>query len=328
MRIPRTLAHGASLALLTGALATGVSAQGPTIRIGSDNFYESSLIAEIYAQVLEANGWTVERNFGLGSRLERAPVFEAGQIDLVPEYVGSGLGHYTIGAEDPALQALETTGDGETNRTNLQEALTLKGIDATVLGITPGEDTNAGAVRPDTAQEFGLAKMSDLAPVQDQLRWGLTPECPENPLCGDALEAYGITVPPAQVVELGPCSGPTADALAGDAIDFGWLCSTQPAIAQYGFVVLEDDLDLQPAENLAPLVRNEALAAAGTDAAALGALLDPVSATITTEVLTELGVKVAVEQQDIEDVAAEYLASLAAPPSGEPAASAVASAVP
>ena len=62
---------------------------------------------------------------------------------------------------------------------------------------------------------------------------------------------------------------PIAEALKGNAIDFAWLCSTQPAIAQYGFVVLEDDLDTQPAENLAPVVRNDYLAK--VDAAAFAA---------------------------------------------------------
>ena len=76
----------------------------PSVRIGSDNFYESKLMAEIYAQVLEKAGYTVERNLGLGSRQERAPAFEAGQVDLVPEYVGSGLGYY---------DKTKITGDGE-----------------------------------------------------------------------------------------------------------------------------------------------------------------------------------------------------------------------
>ena len=176
MRRLRKLALGASsLALVVSAAGGGsVLAQdsAPPVRIGSDNFYESRLMAEIYAQALEAAGFTVERQLGLGSRPERAPAFEAGQVDLVPEYVGSGLGYYTIGAEDPALAELATTGDGETNRANLQAAYDALGIGATVLGITPGEDTNAIVVRQDTADEFGLASVADLAAVQEQLRLG------------------------------------------------------------------------------------------------------------------------------------------------------------
>ena len=120
MRLSRTLALGAATLVLISACSSGGGGSPsaapssaapsvapssaapseepssavalPTVRIGSDNFYESKLMAEIYAQVLENAGYTVERNLGLGSRQERVPAFEGGQVDLVPEYVGSGLG--------------------------------------------------------------------------------------------------------------------------------------------------------------------------------------------------------------------------------------------
>lgn len=293
--IVRYLAIAAVLVLMVGACGDGGGAGNPTVRIGSDNFYESRLMAEIYAQVLEANGYTVERSFGLGSRQERAPAFEEGQVDLVPEYVGSGLGYYDTS---------QITGDGETNRERLAGILADKAV--TVLAITPGEDTNAAVVRQDTADELGLSSMSDLAAVQDDLRWGLPPDCDENPLCKGALEQYGINYPPAQRESLAACDVPIAEALNGDAIDFAWLCSTQPAIAQYGFVVLDDDLDTQPAENIAPLVRNDFLDQLD-DAAAFQALLDEASAGMTTEELTRLGVEVAVNQREVDEVAREWL---------------------
>lgn len=304
MRISRTLALGASVLTLALVGATGVGAQSPSVRIGSDNFYESKLVAEIYAQALEAGGYTVERNLGLGTRQDRAPAFEAGQVDLVPEYVGSGLGYY---------DTTKISGDGEANRVALQAALAAKGIEATVLAISPGQDSNAFVVRQDTAASLSLSKMSQLAAVQDQLRWGLPSDCDVNPLCRGALEQYGITYPPAQREALEACSGPIAEALSGNAIDLAELCSTQPAIAQFGFVQLEDDLKTQPAENLAPLVRNDFLAKL-TDAAGFQAILDGVSARITTEELTRMGVEVAVDNKDIADVAAEFLAMPVASP--------------
>ena len=299
MRMHRVLALGAAL-LVALAACSGGGGSKEAIRIGSDNFYESKLMAEIYAQVLENDGYEVTRNLGLGSRQERAPAFEAGQVDLVPEYVGSGLGFY-----DRTL----ITGDGEQNRTALQGILETKGPDGTklasVLAITPGEDTNAAVVRKDTADSLGLTKMSDLAAVQEQLRWGLPPDCDENPLCKGALEQYGITYPPAQREALAACDAPIAEALNGNAIDFAWLCSTQPAISTFGFVVLDDDLDTQPAENIAPLVLESYLEK--VDREAFAALLDAASAKMTTEELTTLGVKVAVDNEDIADVAAEWL---------------------
>jgi osmoprotectant transport system substrate-binding protein len=266
------------------------------IRIGSDNFYESKLVGEIYAQVLENAGYKVVRKFALGSRQQRIPIMDAGQVDLVPEYVGSGLGFY-----DPT----KVSGDGQANATALQAALDAKTKNITVLAIAPGTDTNAFAVRPDTASTMSLAKMSDLAAHQADLKWGLPADCDTNPLCAGALKTYGITYPPAKRTPLGACDVPMATALQGKAIDVAEFCSTQPAIAQFGFIVLDDDKKLQPAENLAPLIRNDYLAK--VDATAFKALLDAASAKITTEALTTMGVDVAVNQKDVAVVAKAFL---------------------
>jgi osmoprotectant transport system substrate-binding protein len=320
MRTPRVLAAGLTVLVLVAACSTGGGAtQSPSsstggasqpasqpasapaseaakapIKIGSDNFYESKLVAEIYAQVLENAGYTVERKFGLGSRQERIPAMDSGQVDLVPEYVGSGLGFY---------DKTKISGDGQKNADALQAALTSKNI--TVLAIAPGTDTNAFAVRADTASSLSLAKMSDLAAHQDQLKWGLPSDCDTNPLCAGALKDYGINYPPKQRTALGACDVPMAQALQGKAIDVAEFCSTQPAIAQFGFVVLEDDKQTQPAENLAPLVRDDYLAKVDKDA--FSKLLNDASAKITTEELTKMGVEVAVNQKDVAEVAKAFL---------------------
>lgn len=294
MRFPRVPAIGLALVLAVAACQDGGSAK-PDIKIGSDGFYESQLVAEMFAQVLEADGYTVTRNLGIGARQVRQPALEGGQIDLSPEYVGSGLGYYDTS---------RITGDGQQNRDALAELLEAKGI--TVFGISPGEDTNAAVVRKETAEDLGLTKMSDLAAVQDDLVWGLPGDCDANPLCKDALEEYGINYPPAQREALAACDSPIAEALRGNAVDFAWLCSTQPAIAQYGFVVLEDDLDTQPAENMTALVRNDFLDKVG-DKAAFQKLLDDVLSKLTTEELTRLGVEVAVDNKEIGTVAGDFL---------------------
>ena len=319
MRTPRVLALGMTVLVLLGACSTGggtsnapstapsvaapstaesaapasEAAKAP-IKIGSDNFYESKLMGEIYAQVLENAGYTVERKFGLGSRQERIPTMDAGQIDLVAEYVGSGLGFY---------DKTKISGDGQANADALQAAIKSKGL--TVLGISPGQDTNAFVVRADTSTSLSLTKMSDLAAVQDQIKWGLPSDCDTNPLCSGALKDYGIKYPPKQRTALGACDVPMAQALQGKAIDLAELCSTQPAIAQFGFVTLDDDKKTQPAENIAPIVRDDYLAK--VDAAAFKALLDAASAKVTTEALTTMGVDVAVNNKDVGEVAKAFL---------------------
>src|SRR4029079_2662095 len=189
--------------------------------------------------------------------------------------------------------------DGQQNPDALQAALDAANKNITVLAIAPGTDTNAFAVRPDTASSLSLTKMSDLAAVQDQIKWGLPSDCDTNPLCSGALKDYGINYPPKQRTALGACDVPMAQALQGKAIDLAELCSTQPAIAQFGFVTLDDAKKTHPAENIAPLVRDDYLAK--VDAAAFKALLDAASAKVTTEALTTMGVDVAVNQKDVAE---------------------------
>ncbi len=300
MRMTRTLATGAAvLALAVSACAPGGGSK-PTIKIGSDGFYEAQIVAEMYAQVLEAAGYTVERNLGLGARKVTSPALESGQIDLKPEYVGSGLGYY---------DATKPTGDPAANAAALAEILGAKGGGISVLAYSPGEDTNAFVVRADTAAQYGLAKMSDLAAAQDELTWGLPPECETNPLCGGALQdAYGISWPPKDLKALAACGPEIAEALRGGAVDVAELCSTQPIIAAEGFVLLEDDLDTQPAENIAPIVRDDYLAKlSASDRTAFEKLLNNVSAKLTTDELTKLGVAHEIDHKDVADIASEWL---------------------
>jgi osmoprotectant transport system substrate-binding protein len=295
MRISRMLALGASMLVLVGACSTGGGSKA-TVKIGSVGFDEARVMAEIYAQALEANGYTVDRaGIGLGNRKVLLPALESGQIDLQPEYIGSGLaaGYGGTSTNDPA-----------TNRTELQEILDGKGGGITVLDYTPAQDTNALVVRKETADKYGLTTWGDLAAVQDELKWGLATDCPTNPVCAGALkDAYGID--PADVTLLDACSTPMADALRATTIDVAELCSTGPEIIVNGWVRLEDDKGTQPADNIAPLVRNALLAK--VDKAAFSKVLNDVSAKIDTPTLAQLYYDVAVGLKDVKDVAAAWL---------------------
>jgi osmoprotectant transport system substrate-binding protein len=312
MRSYRRLALGAALlALLASACGPGGGSQSPSaseptetqmqseapelpsITIGSAGFYESQLMAEIYAQALEAAGYTVERNLGIGTREQTQPAIESGQIDLMPEYIGSEL----------TFLGGTASGDPEETFTALQDALAEVGL--TALDYTPAQDTNAFVVRQETADEHSLATMSDLAGVATELVWGLPPECETNPLCAGALEdAYGIPFAELQIEPLAACDAPIATALNDGVVDVAELCSTQPDIERFNFVVLEDDLQTQPAENIAPVVRTEWLDAAPEDFATI---LNELSAAMDTETLTALGVRVAVDQEDVGTVAESWL---------------------
>jgi osmoprotectant transport system substrate-binding protein len=296
MRRFRGLALGASMLALVSACSTGGgAANNPTVKIGSDGFYEAKVMAEIYGQALEANGYKVDRTaIGIGARKVSAPALESGQFDLKPEYIGSGLAFYTPGKQ---------TGDPKNNQTELQAALKPKGI--TVLDYSPAADQNAFVVRKETADQYKLVKMSDLTPVAAQLKFGVATDCPTNPVCGAALKtAYGIDV--ANATKLAACDTPMAQALLGKTIDVGELCSTQPDIAVNGWVVLQDDKQTQPADNIAPLVRDDLLAKLA-DKAGFQKILNDVSAKMDTATLTNLNKAIAVDKKDVAAVATEWL---------------------
>jgi osmoprotectant transport system substrate-binding protein len=313
MRKTRWVALGASLLVLLSACSTGGGSK-PTVKIGSDGFYEAKLMAEIYAQALEANGYTVDRTaIGIGARKVSAPALESGQFDLKPEYIGSGLAFYE--PPNPSAAPVASAGAGSINRgdpaavaAELQTVLSGKGGGITVLTYSPAADQNAFVVRKETADQFHLAKMSDLTAVASQLKFGVATDCPTNPVCGPALmSAYGIDVSNATL--LSACDTPMVQALTGKTIDVGELCSTQPDIAVNGWVVLQDDKQTQPADNVAPLVRNDLITKLGSNADAFKKILNDVSAAMDTATLTDLGKQVSVDNKDIAVVAKAWLQS-------------------
>jgi osmoprotectant transport system substrate-binding protein len=307
MRKIRMLAVGATaLALLLSACQPGdgsnpnpssgapsTPAELPTVIVGSADFDESAIVAEIYAQALEAAGFPVERHLFFGTRETTLPALESGELNLMPEYIGS------------LTQALEATADADPAVTfsNLNGALTDRGLAA--FNFSPGQDYDAFAVTAETAQEFDLETMSDIAPIADQFTWGIPSECAGRDLCEIGLrEVYGIDINAIPVENLGACSAAMAEALNADAIQVARVCSTQAAIAQYNLVVLVDDQGLNPAQNLAPVVTEE-LAAEGGDL--LESTLNAVSAELTTAELSELNLLVSVELQDLAEVAHAWL---------------------
>ena len=296
MRLSRTLALGASLlVLVVSACSTGGGSK-PTVKIGSVGFDEARIVAEAYAQVLENAGYTVNRDgIGLGARKVLLPALESAQIDLEPEYIGSGLGAGYGGTP---------TGDPAANKAALQTILNGKGGGITVLDYSPAQDQNAFVVRKETADQYKLAKMSDVAAVAANLKLGLATDCPTNPLCGGALKtAYGIDTSGATLLDA--CSTPMAEALKAKTIDLGELCSTQPDIILDGFVLLADDKLTQPADNIAPLVRNDLLAK--VDKTSFEALLNGVSAKLDTPTLADLYKQVSVDKKDIKNVVSTWL---------------------
>jgi osmoprotectant transport system substrate-binding protein len=292
-RIFRNRAVGAILALAVVATAcgSGDSTEGDPITVASFNFNESVIVAEIYAQGLERAGYSVDRSMNLGNREVVKPALEEGEIDLVPEYVGTIL----------SFLGGSPTSDAEAT---WEEAKTLfEETGVTLLAYSPAEDKNAYVVTAETASEHGLTTISDLAPVASELAFGGPPECPEREFCLQGLETvYGLEF--AEFVPLDAAGPITIAALEGGDVDLALLFSSQGVIADKGWVVLEDDMGLQPAENLVPAIRTEVVDEYGED---LTALLGEISEQIVQAELIEMNKRADIDGEDPAVIAGEWL---------------------
>lgn len=286
-----------AVALVATACGSGDDADtgakdGPTITIGSANFSESALVAEIYAQALEADGYSVDRNLNVGNREIYWQALESGDLGLIPEYIGTLL-TFLGGTSSPDTQA--TFDD--------LQALAA-GADAVVFTPAPAQDKNGFVVTQETADKLGLEDVSDLGQHNGTLILGGPPECPEREFCLLGLESvYGLDF--AEFKALDPGGPLTVAALEGGEIDVGLLFTSDGVIAAKGFVLLEDDKALQPAENIAPVLRKEIADAYGD---ALRDRLNNVSNVLTTQELILMNKFVGADGQDPEKVAEEWLA--------------------
>jgi osmoprotectant transport system substrate-binding protein len=263
---------------------------GSTVTVGSTNFSEQLILAQMYAAVLKKAGVKVDTRLNLGAREVVFPALEKGDIDLLPEYNGAVLSFL-----DP--KATQTTSQ-EVN-TALTPLLDAKGLVA--LEQSPAEDKDGWAVTKETAAKYGLAKISDLKGKAHMLVVGGPPELKTRPAGLPGLKkVYGIEdFKEFKALDAG---GPlTTSALNKGDIDVGRVFTTQGAIAQYGWVVLQEDKPLEPAQNIVPIGRKDAM----TDQ--VKQALDAISAKITTEELIKLNKLVDVDKQDPEKVANDWL---------------------
>ena len=264
------------------------------VRVASFEFTESRILAELYAQALEAADVKVRRAGALASREILEPALEQDVVDLVPEYTGSALEFLNRGAG-------RANADAESNHRLLGEAFATRGL--TVLAMASAQDQNAVAVTAATSARLGLTKVSDLAPVARDLVFGGPPECAERPFCLLGLQSvYGLKFK--ELVALDAAGPATIGALEGGEIDVALLFTTTPQVEAKGFVLLADDRGLQPADNVVPVIRNEKVERYGDR---LRNALDAVSAALTTAELRELNAAVDVEGRPVGAVASAWL---------------------
>jgi osmoprotectant transport system substrate-binding protein len=257
------------------------------VRIASFDFAESQLLAELYAQVVEGSDIPVVRLGPVGPREVVAPALEGNVVDLVPEYLGTASGHFDAVTTDP---------------TGLATALEPRGL----LALTPAsaEDVNVFVVTRTLADQQMLMQLSDLASLAPTAKFGGPVECPERPLCLQGLaDTYGLTFAefiPQQTLEV------TAEALRQGEIDIGLMFSTSAELEPNEFVALADDRDLQPPENIVPVVRSDAVERWGPT---LPDSLDSLSRLLTTGELRGMNRRVA-DGEPVAVVAGSWLTAV------------------
>jgi osmoprotectant transport system substrate-binding protein len=266
------------------------------ITIASFDFSESELLAELYSQALEDEGFSVERAFNLGPREFVMPALVGALVEFVPEYAGTALQFLNLG---------ESSGAADIGSTHDALVRTLDGSGLTVLTPAPAQDANGFVATRETAERLDLHSISDLSDVADDLVLGGPPECPTRPLCLAGLERlYGLMFDDFLPLDAG---GPlTRQALAQGHVDVALLFTTDPSILRDDLVLLDDDRGMQPAENVVPLVRKELAERFGPD---FVRTVDEVSRLLTTDGLRELNARVATGRLKAPAVAARWLSA-------------------
>ena len=275
--------------------ATTGSADKGTVSISGQSFPEAALVASMYEQLLSDAGYSTDVKL-VDARDAYMATFPD-SIDVVPEYVG-GIVNFLNAAKNGENAEPLTAGDGQELADAGKELLDEQGI--TLLDLSEATDTNAFFVTQEFSEKEGVTKLSDLEGMSVKL--AAAPDCEGRLDCeGGLSDDYGIKV--TEVLPLGYASDQTYQAVIDDETELGETSTTDGTLESQGLVVLEDDKQIQPAQNLVPAVSNTFLA----DHPDVAEVLNPLMAALTTDNLTELNGRVAVEREKPEDVALDFL---------------------
>ncbi len=315
--INRRLTAAASAAVLTGAFLAGCSSSSGTtsssnplsgggqasgsIVVGSDNFLESVLLADIYGQALAAKGYKVSYKLNIASREVTYGLLKSGTITLKPEYNGALLAY---------LDSLAKKNTPQTSTDQVDAAITAElAPNLQILQPAQAQDNDTLTLSKQAAAKYNMKEGSSIADFVTALNGA-------NVSIGAAAEfqtryqgilgleqAYGLKASQITFKSLDAGGTLTETALAQNAVDAGDLFTTDPTITQNGLVTLSDPKNIFGLQNVLPLVNKTALNSTGI------AALNAVSAKLDSKTLLALDVKTQVQKQDPAAVATEWLKS-------------------
>jgi osmoprotectant transport system substrate-binding protein len=271
-----------------GPTATTAASAG-SLTVGSADFTESALLADIYGDALRAKGVSITKKLNIGERSVYWKAMQDGSIDFFPEYNGSILDFL-----DPTATAKSTAAVSAA----LPAAI---GSRLTALNPTPAQDSDTITVTKATAQKYHLSSIADLAGVAGKLTFGAPAAFQTRPDGIPALKSvYGVTF--GTFTALSASGTVTVTALKNGTIDAGDIFSTDPSFAKDGFVALSDPKNMFAAQNITPIVATAKLTPT------IQATVNAVSAKLTTAILAQLDAEVGTGDPD--RVAQQWLASV------------------
>lgn len=271
---------------------SGDKAGGDGVIVGSANFPESELLAEIYAQTLESQGIAVTRNLNIGARELYLKALKDGSIDLLPEYNGALLAALIPGGSVPP----------EITAPDAVHAELVRHLPSGIIALpqSAAEDKDTLSVTPETAAKHRLETIEDLRPVAGELTIAGGPEFAERyqGIIGLA-KVYGLTFKEFTPLDSG---GPLSlNALTSGDVQVANIFSTNAAITQGRVVPLRDTKNLFLSQNVLPIMRESKATPRVRE------LLNKVSAVLTTESLTRYLAKVTEDKQSPGVVAGAFL---------------------
>ena len=271
------------------------STAGGEVRISGQAFPEAVLVAAMYDELLTEAGYTTSVKL-VDTRDVYMQTFPD-DIDVVPEYVG-GIVDFLNTTQNGADAEPLTTSDAEESISAAEDLLTEQGI--TLLEPSEATDTNAFFVTQEFSESEGVTSLSDLEGMSVTL--AAAPDCEGRTDCAGGLtDVYGIDIE--EVLPLGFASDATYQSVLDGESELGLTSTTDGTLEAQGLVLLEDDQEIQPAQNLVPAVSTEFL----EEHPDVEDTLNELMSALTTEKLTELNGRVAVDREQPEDVARDFL---------------------
>lgn len=299
MLFRRSLLGAAALAVATVSLAgcssgNSASSSKPTVIIGSTNFEEQEIVANMYGDVLSKAGYPVKVEPALGTRSVVVPALQHNQITLEPDYAASLLGYLNGGTPQAA--------GGEITTAIAADNAALASSGVIVLAASKALDTNVFAVTKATASKDHLTTISSLAPYASSMTLGGPPECPTFAGCQPGLiKVYGLNFAGFKSLdEAGPLS---VAALKNGEVQVVELFSSDGNVESNNFVALTDNKHLEGADYIVPVIRKSAASAAVVTA------LANLDAKLTTDAISTLNLQVTADKKQPAAVASAWLKS-------------------